>query len=123
MLRAYAQNSGKMSILYLQGQIVNGETDTLRTAVESLFAGGVIILDFSRVSRIDAHGLGVLLALREQAEANAIDFKLTRVPKLVQQVLQMTRLDAVFEIASAEEVPSPVSRQSVQEEAEALLSV
>jgi anti-anti-sigma factor len=64
------------------------------------------VLDFARVNRIDAGGLGVLLELREQTKARGIEFKLMNVTKLVKQVLEITRLDSVFEISSELELTS-----------------
>ena len=64
------------------------------------------MLDLTRVSRIDAHGLGVFLQLREQLESRGIGFRLMNVSSLVEQILRMTCLDAVFEIAREEEIRS-----------------
>jgi len=68
-----------------------------------------LILDLARVSTIDAGGLGVMLELREQTQAKGIDFKLMNVTKLVSWVLEITRLNTVFEVTSEAEVLSAVS--------------
>ncbi len=100
MLRVHAQKLGHIVVLGLRGGIVAGDTTPLRNKVESLSNVSMIVLDLARVNRIDAGGLGALLELREQTIAKGIEFKLMNVTRLVKQVLEITRLDAVFEISS-----------------------
>jgi anti-anti-sigma factor len=103
MLKIHAKKLETVDVLYLQGQIVIGHTEALRNAVHSLVPLSAVILDLARVSTVDAHGLGVLLELREQTVSKRIHFKLMNVSKPMSQVLQITRLDSVFDITSAVE--------------------
>jgi anti-sigma B factor antagonist len=100
MLKIHTENLGNVTILRLRGQIVNGNTGVLQNAVQSLSDTSAVVLDLCRVSRIDAGGLGVLLKLREYTQARGIEFKLMNVTRLVRQVLEITRLNTVFEIAA-----------------------
>jgi len=109
MLKVHAKNIGTVAILCLQGQIVTGEAAALRNAVHSQSRISALILDLTRVSTIDAGGLGVMLELREQTQAKGVDFKLMNVTKLVSWVLEITRLNTVFEVTSEAEVLSAVS--------------
>jgi anti-anti-sigma factor len=111
MLKIHARNLGNVAFLCMQGQIVNGETETLRNAVRSQLDVGTVVLDLAQVSTVDARGLGVMLELREQVQANGIGFKLMNVSKLVSKVLEVTRLDSVFEVTSAVEFFPAVSRR------------
>ena len=77
-----------------------GETDTLSNAVGFQGNASAVVLDLARVSRIDARGLGVLLRLREQTQSKGIEFRIMNVTKLVQHVLEITKLNTVFEITS-----------------------
>ena|SRR3990172_1261549 len=86
MLKVYTRRLGGVTVLCLQGQIVTGETSTLRDAVLSQSEPSVIVLDLSRVSRIDAGGLGVLLELRGQTLSRHIEFRLMNVTKLVRHL-------------------------------------
>jgi anti-anti-sigma factor len=70
------------------------------------------VLDLSRVSIVDARGLGAMLELREQAQSKGISFKLMNVGKLVGRVLEVTRLDSVFEVTSGVEFFPAVSRRT-----------
>lgn len=98
MLKVNTTNLGNATVFCLQGQIVNGETEILSQAFDSLSETNAVILDLARVTIVDARGLGVMLELREQAEAKGIGFKLMNVPRLIRRVLQISRLDSVFQI-------------------------
>ncbi|HXM49212.1 MAG TPA: STAS domain-containing protein [Pyrinomonadaceae bacterium] len=111
MLKVHARNLGNVAFLCMQGQIVNGETETLRKAVYSQSDVSTVVLDLAHVSTVDAGGLGVMLELREQVQAKGISFKIMNVSKLVGQVLEVTRLDSVFEVTSGVEFFPAVSRR------------
>ena len=98
MLKVHTKNSNSVEILCLEGQIINGDTEALRSAVELAPDASEIILDFSNVTLVDAHGLGVLLQLREQALASGIRFELINVSENLSRVFAITRLNTVFEI-------------------------
>ena len=100
MLKVNAKNLETVTVLSLQGRIVTGDTDILRDAVTSLEGMSTVVLDLARVSTIDAHGLGVLLELRERSLANGIRFKLMNVSKPMSQVFEITHLNSVFDISS-----------------------
>jgi anti-anti-sigma factor len=114
MLKVNVRNFATVTILCLQGRIVIGETDTLRDAVHSQSAGSavsVVLLDLARINTVDAHGLGVLLELREHAEAKGIRFELMNVTKWVSRVLEISCLDSIFKITSGVEFFPSVSRK------------
>jgi len=108
MLKIDAKNLGTATVLRLQGQIVNGETSILRTVVQSLSETSAVILNLAQVTTIDAHGLGVLLELRERTHEKGIRFELMNVSKPMSRVLEITRLDSVFQITSGVEFFPPV---------------
>ena len=110
MLKVHSKKTGTVAILYLQGQVVRGETEILSDAVNSLPEVSTVILDLAGVTAVDAGGLGALLALHAQAESKGIRFELMNVTKWVSQVLQVTRLDSVFRIRSGVVVFPPVSQ-------------
>jgi len=110
MLKVHTRTLGNVAVVCLQGRMVNGETASLREAVASQSQVRTILLDLARVSTIDASGLGLMLDLRRQTQARDIRFKLVNVTKAVSRVLEVTRLDSVFEIAPALEVYPAVPR-------------
>ena len=98
MLKVHAKKSDAVKVLSLEGQIINGETEILRSAVQS--ASDDIILNFANVTVVDAHGLGVLLELREQSLAKGAHFELINVSKRLYRIFEITRLNTVFDISS-----------------------
>jgi anti-anti-sigma factor len=115
MLKVHARNLGNVAFLCMQGQIVNGETETLRKAVRSQSEAQsdvrTVVLDLAQVSTVDASGLGVMLELRQQVQAKGIGFKIMNVSKLVGRVLEITRLDSVFDVTSGVEFFPAVSQR------------
>ena len=104
MLKVHVKKSGNVAILFLRGRIVNGETAIVRNAMNSLTEASAVVLDLGGVSTIDAHGLGMMLQLREATETKGIEFRLVNVTQLVRRILEITRLDSVFEIKAKPEV-------------------
>ena len=98
MLKVHAKKSDAAEVLCLEGQIICGETDVLRSLVQLASDTSEIVLDLSNVSVVDAHGLGVLLKLREQSIARGVHLELTNVSKSLYRIFEITRLNTVFEI-------------------------
>jgi anti-anti-sigma factor len=109
MLKVHARKLGNVAVVGLVGQLVNGETEPLRRTVNSLSEISSVKLDLARVTTIDAGGLGVMLALREQTESKGIRFELINVTLRAAMLLHLTRLDTVFRITPAVEYLPPVS--------------
>lgn len=79
---------------------MNGDTEILRSAMQSASGAGDIILNLANVSVLDARGLGVLLELREQTLAKGAHFELINVSRPLYRVFEITRLNTVFDIRS-----------------------
>ncbi|HEV7747788.1 MAG TPA: STAS domain-containing protein [Pyrinomonadaceae bacterium] len=103
MLNIQTKKMETVAIVSVSGQIVVGETDGLFTAVQSLEDVRAVILDLAGVNIVDAGGVGVLLKLRERAQAKGIRFELMNVGKWVSKVLKVVCLDSVFHVTSAVE--------------------
>ena len=105
MLNTTAQKLGDSTVLRCQGRIVLGDAYAiLRSAVLRQTHTRTLILDLAQVDRIDAGGLGVLLGLREWACSHAIRFRVMNVMNRVEHVLELTKLDRVFEFSSVEDM-------------------
>ena len=103
MLKVHTRKLGNVAVVSVQGRIVNGETAPLRQEVDSQSRVNTVLLDLSRVSTIDASGLGLMLKMREETQSRGMRFKLMNVTNLVSRVLASTKLDSVFEITPAAE--------------------
>jgi anti-anti-sigma factor len=105
MLNATVQKFGDTTVLRCQGRIVVGDDHAiLRNAVLSQTCTRMLVVDLAQVNRIDAGGLGVLLGLRQWAHSHAIRLRLMNVMNQVEQVLQLTKLDRVFEFCSVRDM-------------------
>jgi anti-anti-sigma factor len=105
MFTVTVQELGDASVLGCKGRIVIGNAySTLRHAVRSQGQASMLILDLARVDRIDAGGLGVLLSVREWARSGAVRFKLMNVTRNVEQILELTNLQRVFEFCSVRDL-------------------
>ena len=104
MLNVNARNLGNVAILSFEGEIINGQTRILRKAVDIMSPSRAFILDLSRVTTIDAHGLGVMLELRQQTQSRGLRFELMNVSKPVSRVLELSHLDSVFQMNSGVEI-------------------
>lgn len=101
MLKMQVEKLGNVTVLHLRGRIVNAlATHTLRQTVLAEKNANVVVLDFAEVELIDARGLGTLVELREWTQSKGIEFRLMNVNGLVEQLLEITRLNTVFEISS-----------------------
>ncbi|HTG91781.1 MAG TPA: STAS domain-containing protein [Pyrinomonadaceae bacterium] len=98
MLQINIKNLETFSVLCAEGQIVTGETDVLRAAFQSLPDTRRVVLDLAKVNIVDAHGLGVLLELRQRTHARGTRFELMNVSQPLRRIFEITRLDSVFDI-------------------------
>ena len=98
MLKVHAKESDAVAVLRLEGQVINGGTEILRSAVQSVSGASDVILNLAKVKIVDAHGLGVLLELREQTLAKGAQFELINVSKSLYRIFEITRLNTVFDI-------------------------
>ena len=105
MLKITVQTLGDIYVLRCHGRIVAGDAGSiLRNAVFSQPYIRMLVIDLARVERIDAGGLGVLVGLRESARSRAIVLRLMNATKKVEEILQVTHLQRVFEFCSVPEL-------------------
>ena len=98
MLKVHAKKLDAVEVLSLEGLIVTGNTEILRAAMQLASEVSEVILDLANVSIVDAHGLGVLLQLREQALTKGVHFELVNVNSSLYRIFEITRLDTVFNV-------------------------
>ena len=111
MLKVHTAKFGNVALLCGEGRIVRGETDALRNAVLAHVDTSVVVLDLAHVNTIDAGGLGVMLELREETESRGIEFRLEHVTQLVRRILEITKLDSVFNISRSDLPDAAIRRK------------
>jgi anti-sigma B factor antagonist len=97
---------GGVTILDISGRIVLGEeSSALREQIHGLLSQGKkqILLNLVAVDSIDSVGLGTLVGAFATLRNKGGELKLCNLPNKVADVMQMTKLYTVFDIAKDEE--------------------
>jgi anti-sigma B factor antagonist len=101
MLTLDVEKTGDVTLVRCSGRIVRGEeVRTLRTAVVSGNDTRIVVLDLSDVETLDAGGLTALLSLHYWARNRGVQLKLVNPSHFVNEMLERTQLDRVFDISS-----------------------
>jgi anti-sigma B factor antagonist len=99
-MKATVRDIGKVTVVDLSGKITIGEGDVvLRERVTELLEGGKqnILLNLSKVSYMDSAGIGELVACYKRAKEKSGIVKLLNPSGKVYDLLQLTKLEEVFE--------------------------
>jgi anti-sigma B factor antagonist len=105
MMKANTRQVEGVSIVDLNGRITLGEGSVvLRDTVRNLLSEDrkKILLNLAEVTYIDSSGIGELVSAYTQVKNQGGDLKLLNLTKKVHDLLQITKLYTVFEIADDE---------------------
>jgi anti-sigma B factor antagonist len=104
MLNIRVERRNETTVVHCSGRIDFGEGLTrLRETLITEMSSRVILLDLSRVTAIDAAGLGLLSFLHTRAAGRGCALKLVAPSPQVRNLLTLTRLDSVLMIVGAAE--------------------
>jgi anti-sigma B factor antagonist len=101
-----ARNRDGVTILEPNGKITIGVGDiALRDAVDEALAAGSqsILIDFSRVTRMDSSGMAELVAAYKRISEAGGSIKLLKLPSNIRDVLSITQIARVFDIFDDED--------------------
>lgn len=93
-------DDGHVTILTVDGDLVIGESESLfkRTVTRLLEEGKVnLLVDMRKVGFLDSSGLGALVRAMTSSQKEGGQCKLLGAGPQVRKLLEMTRLDSVFE--------------------------
>jgi anti-sigma B factor antagonist len=99
-MKATVRHIGKIAVVDLSGKITIGEGDVvLRERVTELLEGGhqSVLLNLEKVSYMDSAGIGELVACYKRAKEKDGTVKLLNPSGKVYDLLQLTKLEEVFE--------------------------
>jgi anti-sigma B factor antagonist len=94
------RDDGRVTILTVDGNLVIGESESLfkKTVVRLLEEGKVnLLVDMRRVNLLDSSGLGALVRAMTNSQKEGGQTKLLGAGPQVKRLLEMTKLDSVFE--------------------------
>jgi len=118
MLRTEITVLGDTVIIKCAGRVVAGEEIArLKTAVLCHQDSRVIELDLEKVEMMDGSGLGLLAFLAGWTRVVGTELKLVNPSRRVCELLSLTRLDSVLEIAAADtasHVPARVAASCIE---------
>ena len=101
MLSLDVEKTGDVTLVRCSGRIVRGEeVRTLKHAVVSEENPRIVVLDLSEVETLDAGGLTALLSLHYWALNRGVQLKLVNPSHFVNEMLERTQLNRVFDISS-----------------------
>ena len=103
--KAVSREIGGVTVIDMDGRITLGEGGTLlRDLIREKLDGGhkKIVLNLAGINYIDSTGLGELVSGYRLVKSQGGDLKLMNLNKQVSDLLQITRLYAVFEIHNDE---------------------
>ena len=104
-LRINTAIQDQAAILACEGQIVRGEEINILYGKVILQQSPVVVLDLSAVTRIDAAGLGVLVACYQALLMNKRQLVLQNPSTHLRELLQTTNLHLLFPITYSEAQP------------------
>ncbi len=94
------REDGPITLLIVEGDLVIGEPEALfkKTVARLLEAGRVnLVVDLSSVNFLDSSGLGALVRAMTTSQSEGGQTKLLKPGPQIRRLLEMTKLDSVFE--------------------------
>jgi anti-anti-sigma factor len=105
MMLIKAKSLGETTVLECAGRLVAGdEAAALKRSALALSAVAVLIVDLSRVDKIDGAGLGTLAFLQSWSRSAGIRLRIADPSPRVRKLLELTKLTAVLDICTGHEV-------------------
>ncbi|MFQ5527479.1 MAG: STAS domain-containing protein [Thermoanaerobaculia bacterium] len=106
MIQIETRERNGITILDPKGKITIGIGDiALRDSVRSALEDGAtdLLINFSKVKRMDSSGLGELVASSERTKAIGGKLKITNLPSSIEQLLTITALMNALEVYEDED--------------------
>jgi anti-sigma B factor antagonist len=100
------RGDGRVTILTVRGDLVIGEPESAfkKTVIRLLEEGNIYLLvDLKEVGFLDSSGLGALVRALTNSQKEGGETKLLHAGPQVKKLLEMTKLDSVFEIYDDQE--------------------
>jgi anti-sigma B factor antagonist len=99
-MKLTTQEDGHVTILTVDGDLVIGESESLfkKTVIRLLEGGKVnLLVDLRGVGFLDSSGLGALVRAMTNSQKEGGQTKLLGAGPQIRKLLEMTKLDSVFE--------------------------
>jgi|SRR5579859_3437855 len=104
LFRIESEHINGAIILRCNGPLVHGEPSTMLLHAGEKHNSHQLVVDLTGVDAVDASGLGALVGLEKWARRTGMRVRLLNPSKYLRELLQLTKLDRVFDIVSVEPV-------------------
>ncbi|MFM8566831.1 MAG: STAS domain-containing protein [Gemmatimonadota bacterium] len=96
---------GDVLVIAVDGPLIVGNRQELKQTVLDRVEGGVrkVVVDFAGTAYIDSSGLGVLVSLAKRLRELGGDLRLAALSDDLLTLFELTKLDALFQIAASRE--------------------
>ena len=103
-ITAAIRQLGSVTIVDISGNIIFGETTSLRSVTNDLLSKGLkkIVFNLSGVDHIDSSGVSCVVGTYTSVRNQGGELKLLNPTKKVRDLLRFTNLDAIFDIRTDE---------------------
>ncbi len=94
------EQQGEVVVIHLEGDVMGGpEAGQLNDEINSMLDDGIlkVVIDLGLVNRMNSSGLGILINALHTYKNNGGELKLANPTPLVQNLLEITKLNDVFE--------------------------
>jgi anti-sigma B factor antagonist len=98
-------NAAGVAILEIDGQLIVGNRQELKTLVQEGLDRGErkFLIDCSRTGYIDSSGLGALVTLSKKVREASGDLRIAGLNEDLRTLFELTKLDTLFHIAPSAE--------------------
>lgn len=93
-------------ILRCNGALIHGEPSSMLLHAGEKYRSHQLVVDLTGVDAVDASGLGALVGLEKWARQTGMQVRLLNPSKYLRELLQLTRLERIFEIVGAPHQPA-----------------
>lgn len=99
------QNFGRVAVFTLSGDFTIDDAEQFQRSVSERLESGSrdVVLDCEHLEYVDSAALEAMLKTKTQAAASSGSVRLVKIDDTVRKILEMTRLDAVFQTATSVE--------------------
>jgi anti-sigma B factor antagonist len=104
-MQAASTMKDNKAIIALSGRLDFSSRKALRSIIDDNLARGCceFVLDLHRVNFVDSSGLGALIACYSTVRKHRGSMTLVRLPRQVQDLMELTKLTTFFDICDTEE--------------------
>jgi len=102
VLQLEVENQPAMTLVHCAGKVLIESCALFATTVRPLISeGNPIRVDLSKVTQVDSVGIGTFVGLWASAKNNGCDLKFINPSPQVRDLVEITRLHDMFELAAA----------------------